>query len=84
MPVKPYGSRKVIVTCAVTGGSEFNRKHPAFPVTPEEIANAAIEAAKAGAAIVHVHTRDPETGGGIRTRNCSPRLPTGFGSRPSM
>jgi len=62
MQTIPSGPRKVIVTCAVTGGAEFNRKHPSFPVTPEEIANASIEAARAGAAIVHIHTRNPETG----------------------
>lgn len=62
MPVPSPASRKVIITCAVTGGAEFNRKHPSFPVTPEEIAGASIEAAKAGAAVVHIHTRDPETG----------------------
>lgn len=62
MPIEPYGNRKVIITCAVTGGAEFNRKHPAFPVTPKEIAEASIEAAKAGAAIVHVHSRDVKTG----------------------
>lgn len=62
MPIPSYGRRKVIITCAVTGGAAFNRKHPAFPVTPKEIAEACIEAAKAGAAIVHIHTRDPETG----------------------
>ena len=55
-------TRPIIITCAVTGGSALNRKHPAFPITPKEIADAAIEAAKAGAAIVHVHVRDPVTG----------------------
>lgn len=57
---------KVIVTCAVTGGDPFNRKHPSFPVTPKQICNAAIEAAKAGASIVHLHVRDPQTGEGTR------------------
>ncbi|MDX8483443.1 3-keto-5-aminohexanoate cleavage protein [Mesorhizobium sp. VK24D] len=56
-------SRKVIVTCAVTGGgSEVLAKHPNIPKTPSQIAEAALEAAKAGAAIVHIHVRDPETG----------------------
>ncbi|HEY0943523.1 MAG TPA: 3-keto-5-aminohexanoate cleavage protein [Steroidobacter sp.] len=63
-------NRKIILTCAVTGNAPFNRKHPAFPVTPAEIAAACIEAAKAGAAIVHVHVRDPRTGEGSR----DPRL----------
>ncbi|MFQ5784393.1 MAG: 3-keto-5-aminohexanoate cleavage protein [Alphaproteobacteria bacterium] len=53
---------EVIVTCAVTGGGDTVGKHPAIPITPEEIAAAAIEAARAGAAIVHVHVRDPGTG----------------------
>ena len=58
--------RKVILTCAVTGNAPFNPKHPAFPVTPKEIAASAIEAAKAGASIAHLHVRDPETAEGSR------------------
>ncbi len=54
--------RKVIITCAVTGSADTVAKNPAVPVTPEEIAQSSIDAAKAGAAIVHVHVRDPETG----------------------
>ena len=50
------------ITCAVTGSGASVGKHPDIPVTPEQIATAAIEAAKAGAAIVHVHVRDPQTG----------------------
>ena len=53
---------EVIVTCAVTGAGDTVGKHPAIPVTPKQIADAAIEAAKAGAAIAHLHVRDPETG----------------------
>ena len=56
-------NHEVIITCALTGAGDTVDKHPAIPVTPEEIAAAAIEAAKAGAAIAHVHVRDPETGG---------------------
>jgi len=56
----------VIVTCAVTGAGDTVDKHPAIPVTPDAIANAAIEAARAGAAIAHIHVRDPETGKGSR------------------
>jgi uncharacterized protein (DUF849 family) len=63
-------SRKVIVTCAVTGNAPFNPRHPAMPVTPAQIAAACVEAAKAGASIVHIHVRDPETGKGSR----DPRL----------
>jgi uncharacterized protein (DUF849 family) len=52
----------VIISCAVTGAGDTVGKHPAIPVTPKQIAEAAIEAAKAGAAIAHLHVRDPETG----------------------
>ncbi len=50
------------ITCAVTGSGNTIGKHPDIPKTPEQIANAAVEAAKAGAAIAHIHVRDPETG----------------------
>jgi uncharacterized protein (DUF849 family) len=56
-------ARPVIITCAVTGGAPSTKLSPHVPVTPEQIANEAIAAAKAGAAIVHIHVRDPETGG---------------------
>ena len=56
----------VIITCAVTGAGDTVGRHPAIPVTPEQIANSALEAADAGAAIVHCHVRDPETGKGAR------------------
>jgi len=59
-------ARKVIVTCAVTGNAPFNPKHPSFPVSPAEIAAAVEEAARAGAAIAHVHVRDPNTRLGSR------------------
>ena len=55
-------NRKPIITCAVTGSGDTAGKHPDLPKSPEEIATAAIEAAKAGAAIAHIHVRDPETG----------------------
>ena len=56
-------SREVIISCALTGSSgDTIKKHPAIPITPEQIATSAIEAAKAGAAIVHIHVRDPKTG----------------------
>jgi uncharacterized protein (DUF849 family) len=58
--------RKVILTCAVTGENDYNRAHPNFPITPQQIADAAEEAAKAGASVVHVHVRDPLTGVGSR------------------
>src|SRR3954465_9015147 len=53
---------KVIITCAVTGAIHTPSMSPHLPVTPDEIAQAAIDAAEAGAAIVHLHARDPETG----------------------
>ena len=59
-------NRKVILTCAVTGNSEYNKDHPNFPVTPQQIADAALEADEAGASSVHLHVRDPETGKGSR------------------
>ncbi len=55
-------ARKVIITCAVTGAIHTPSMSPYLPVTPEQIADAAIGAAEAGAAIVHLHARDPETG----------------------
>ncbi|MEM8841735.1 MAG: 3-keto-5-aminohexanoate cleavage protein [Pseudomonadota bacterium] len=55
-------NREVFVTCAVTGSGGTQDKSPHVPRSPQEIATSAIEAAKAGAAIVHCHVRDPETG----------------------
>ncbi len=55
-------SGNVIVTCAVTGAIHTPSMSPALPVTPTEIAEECIAASEAGAAVVHVHTRDPETG----------------------
>jgi len=57
---------EVIVTCAVTGAGDTTNKHPAIPVTPKQIADAAIEAARAGATVAHCHVRDPKTGRGSR------------------
>jgi uncharacterized protein (DUF849 family) len=54
------------ITCAVTGGGEASPRHPGLPITPEQIARSALEAAEAGAAIVHCHVRDPRTGAGSR------------------
>lgn len=54
------------LTCALTGAGDSAGKHPDLPITPAQIANSAIEAAAAGAAIVHVHVREPETGKGSR------------------
>ena len=54
--------KPTILTCAVTGSAMTRDKNPAVPITPSEIAESAINAARAGAAIVHVHVRDPDTG----------------------
>lgn len=59
-------NQDVIITCAVTGAGDTVGKSPHVPVTPAQIARAAIDAAKAGAAIVHIHVRDPMTGKGGR------------------
>jgi uncharacterized protein (DUF849 family) len=53
--------RKVIISCAVTGSADTPSRNPAVPVTPEQIATSSIDAAKAGAAIVHIHVRNPQT-----------------------
>jgi len=55
-------SGKTIITCAVTGSAPTPEKSPAVPVTPAEISRSALDAGKAGAAVVHIHVRDPETG----------------------
>ncbi len=55
-------ARKVIITCAVTGSIHTPSMSPHLPVTAEEIADAAIGAAEAGAAIVHLHARNPQDG----------------------
>ena len=55
-------ARKAIITCAVTGNLTKPEQHPGLPVTPEEIATASLDAASAGAAVVHIHVRDPQTG----------------------
>ena len=52
---------KTILTCAITGSFDTARRNPAVPVTPAQIADSAIDAARAGAAIVHIHVRDPAT-----------------------
>jgi uncharacterized protein (DUF849 family) len=56
----------VFITCAVTGVGETVARSDRVPVTPDQIAAAAIEAAEAGAAVAHIHVRDPETGKGSR------------------
>jgi len=55
-------NREVFITCAVTGSGSTQDRSPHVPRSPEEIANSALDAAKAGAAVVHCHVRDPDTG----------------------
>ncbi|GGB38435.1 3-keto-5-aminohexanoate cleavage protein [Virgibacillus dakarensis] len=55
-------NNNVILSCAITGAGETTEKSPYVPVTPKEIADSAIKAAKAGATIAHLHVRDPKTG----------------------
>jgi uncharacterized protein (DUF849 family) len=55
-------AKPVIITCAPTGGIHTPTMTPYLPITPQEIATASIEAAEAGASIIHLHARDPETG----------------------
>ncbi len=64
----------VILTCALTGAGDTVSKSEHVPVTPEQIADAAIDAAEAGASIVHVHVRDPDTGKGGRDPACFRRV----------
>ena len=51
-------NNNVIISCPVTGSGDTAKKHPNLPTTPKQIAEAAIEAAKAGAAIAHIHVRE--------------------------
>jgi len=57
---------EVFITCAITGAGDTTAKSDKVPVTPKEIADSAIAAAQAGAAVAHIHVRDPETGQGTR------------------
>jgi uncharacterized protein (DUF849 family) len=91
--------RKIILTCAVTGTRDTVKQNPAVPVTPDELVRSSLDAAAAGATIVHIHVRDPATGKasaelrhyravveGIRARNREVllNLTTGPGSRLSL
>lgn len=59
-------NNEVIISCAITGSGDTAGKHPNLPITPQQIAESAIEAANAGAAIAHIHVRNPETGAASR------------------
>jgi uncharacterized protein (DUF849 family) len=54
--------QKVIITCAVTGNITKPEQHPGLPITPQQIADSALDAAEAGASVAHIHVRDPDTG----------------------
>jgi uncharacterized protein (DUF849 family) len=62
MASNPKANRKVVITCAVTGAIHTPTMSPHLPITADEIAEAAIGAYEAGAAIVHLHARDPKDG----------------------
>jgi len=53
---------KTVITCAITGGQTTPEQTPYLPITPKQIADSALEAAEAGASVVHIHVRDPATG----------------------
>ena len=55
-------TRPIIISCAATGGGDTTHLNPAVPVTPEQIAAEVLAARRAGAAIAHIHVRDPATG----------------------
>lgn len=59
--------RKVVLTCAVTGDGPIHPNYPDYPVTPQQIARNCLDAAAAGASVVHIHGRNPETGEGDRS-----------------
>lgn len=59
-------NRHVFITCAVTGAGDTTRRSHKVPVSPRQIADSCIEAAQAGAAVVHIHVRNPQTGGPAR------------------
>ncbi|MBL4646017.1 MAG: 3-keto-5-aminohexanoate cleavage protein, partial [Rhizobiales bacterium] len=59
---KAKASDKVIITCAITGAIHTPTMTPYLPITPDQITESAIGAAEAGASILHLHARDPETG----------------------
>ena len=60
--IKGELKNKVIITCAITGSIHVPTMSPHLPVTPKEIADDAVKAGEAGAAVVHIHMRDPKTG----------------------
>ena len=71
-------NHEVFITCALTGAGDTSGKSDLIPVTPEQIAESGIQAAKAGAAVIHIHVRDPQRGLLPGTRNFTDRLWIGF------
>src|SRR5437868_1884098 len=59
---EPKSARKVIITCAVTGSVHTPTMTPYLPITPDQIARESIDAAEAGASVIHLHARDPMAG----------------------
>ena len=64
-------ANKLIISCAITGSIHTPTMSEALPITPDQIAAQAVDAAKAGAAILHLHARDPKMGGRRRTQTFS-------------
>ena len=81
MPLTP--NREVFITCAVTGAGDTAGRSDKVPVTPAEIAAAAVEAARAGAAVAHIHVRDPATGMGARDPSSTARWSSASATRAS-
>ena len=77
-------NRDVFITCAVTGSGDTAGKSRHVPITPKQIADSAIDAAKAGAAVVHCHVRDPETGAPAAATISTRKSPTASAPPMSM
>ena len=75
------GLQKVFVSCSITGGMTVPGQSPAIPVTPEEIVDSAVKAHEAGAAITHVHVREPETGRPVADVGLFKEVVAGIGER---
>jgi uncharacterized protein (DUF849 family) len=72
MPTSPSHNGKVIITCAITGSIHTPSMSPHLPITPNDIVELALEAAEAGAAILHLHARDPTPAGPTSGRAFEP------------
>ena len=76
-------SNKVIITCAITGSIHTPTMSDALPITPDQIATQAIDAAKAGAAILHLHARDPKDGRPVARPGGVPAVPAAHQAEPA-